>query len=253
MPKFAANLTMMFNEIPFMDRFKAAADAGFTGVEYLFPYDFSPEEIAGKLKEYGLTQALFNLPPGHWENGDRGMAAIPGREDEFKKSVEQAITYASKLSCKHVHAMSGLVQQTDQSRATFVANIKYACDALAPHGITLLIEPINARDMPGYFMNNTSLARDIIKEVGASNLALQLDLYHCQITEGDLAVHIKDLKDITRHIQIAGVPERHEPDIGEINFPYLFELLDSIGYDGWIGCEYRPKNETTSGLGWMNS
>lgn len=253
MPRFAANLTMLFNEVPFLDRFAAAAAAGFRGVEYLFPYDFPASEIAQRLADHGLSQVLFNLPPGDWAAGDRGMAAIPGREREFADSVERALEYATKLNCSQIHAMAGLVPtpMAEQARATYIENLRYACARLAPYGITLLIEPINNRDIPGFFLNRTDVARGIIDAVGAPNLGLQLDLYHCQIMEGDLAHHLRDLADITRHIQIAGVPERHEPTLGEINYPYLFQLIDALGYHGWIGCEYRPAGETTAGLGWL--
>lgn len=254
MPKFAANLSMMFNEVPFLERFDAAAAAGFQAVEFLFPYEFSPTEVAARLHGAGLRQALFNTPPGDWDAGERGLAAVPGREDEFLAGVDRTLEYARALDCPCLHAMAGILPKgvdRDEALQTYVSNLRAACDRLAQEDRTLVIEPINSRDMPGYFLSRSAQALRTIQAVNRPNMGLLLDLYHCQIMEGDLAVHIRHLKDVTRHIQIAGVPERHEPDIGEINYPYVFEVIDSTGYDGWIGCEYRPRAKTTLGLGWL--
>jgi hydroxypyruvate isomerase len=253
MPKLAANLSMMFKEAPFLDRFAAAAECGFVGVEYLFPYDFPAEEIAAQLTRYGLTQALFNLPPGDWAKGERGTAALPGRESEFMAGLERALTFACATKCPRLHAMAGnwpTGRDRREGRAVYVANLRRAAERAADEGVTLVIEPINLRDMPGYFLNTTDEAINVIEEVGRDNLKLQLDLYHCQIMEGDLAMHIRRLAGRYAHVQIAGVPERHEPDHGEVNFPYLLELLDEVGYGGWVGCEYTPAAETRAGLGW---
>jgi len=253
MPKFAANLSFIFQEIGFLDRFAAAAECGFRAVEYLGAYDHPPETVAAQLEKNGLTQALFNMPPGDWAVGERGMAALPGREAEFRAGVERALTYAKATNCRLVHAMAGLWPEgRDRGAAerTYVANLRYAAERAAPEGVTIIIEPINTRDIPGYFLNTTTQAMAVIEKVGHPNLQLQLDLYHVQIMEGDLAHHIRSLAGRYPHIQIAGNPGRHEPDIGEINYPFLFDLLDEIGYSGWIGCEYRPKGETRAGLGW---
>lgn len=254
MPRFAANLSMMYTEVPFLERFAAAAQDGFEAVEYLFPYEHTPAEIAQRLQAHGLTQALFNLPPGNWAAGERGMACLPGREAEFAASVDTAIAYAQAIGCKKLHAMAGLLPagaDTQVLRATYVANLRWAAAKLAPLGITLLIEPINHRDMPGYFLNWQQQAHDVLAEVGAPNLKVQMDFYHCQIMEGDLTRRLEKHWAGVGHIQIAGVPERHEPDNGEVNFPHLFDRLDQLGYDGFIGCEYRPKAGTSAGLGWL--
>ena len=255
MPQFAANLTMMFTEVPFMDRFGRAAAAGFKAVEYLFPYAHPADEIAAALRKYGLTQALFNLPPGNWEAGDRGMAGHPGREAEFRQSVETALDYARVIGCRTLHCMAGITARgidREEAWASYIANVRHAAAAAAPLGITVVLEPINGRDMPGYLLSTTTDARRVIETVGAENLGLQLDLYHCQISEGDLAMRIKDLATVTKHMQIAGVPERHEPDTGEVNYPYLFEIIDGTGYAGFVGCEYRPRGKTEDGLGWFH-
>jgi hydroxypyruvate isomerase len=254
MPRFAANLSMMYTEVPFLDRFSAAAADGFDAVEYLFPYDFAVEEIVKRLHDHGLTQALFNLPPGEWAAGERGMACIPGRETEFAASVEQALAYAQATGCKRLHAMAGLKPvgvSEAQQRATYVANLSAAAQRLAPHGITLLIEPINMRDMPGFYLNWQQQAHDVLADVGAPNLKVQMDFYHCQIMEGDLSMRLEKHFDGVGHIQIAGVPDRHEPDGGEVNFPHLFDRLDALGHTGFVGCEYRPKAGTSEGLGWL--
>jgi hydroxypyruvate isomerase len=254
MPRFAANLSMMFTEYDFLDRFAAAADVGFKAVEYLFPYEYSAEELARRLELAGLEQALFNLPPGDWTKAERGLAALPGREADFAQAVDRALAYARVLRCPKLHAMAGILQpgaDRAAARRTYVANLRHAAERAAEAGVMLLIEPINTRDIPGYFLNRPSEAREIIEEVGAANLRLQFDLYHCQIMVGDLATQTRLNADITGHIQIAGVPERHEPDVGEINYPYLFGVIDETGYDGWIGCEYRPRGETADGLGWL--
>ncbi|BAK76156.1 hydroxypyruvate isomerase [Pseudogulbenkiania sp. NH8B] len=254
MPQFAANLTMMYTEHDFLDRFAAAARDGFRAVEYLFPYDYPAADIAARLAAHGLTQALFNLPPGDWAAGERGIAALPGREEEFAASVERALEYAHATGCRRLHAMAGLVPQgadLTALRATFVANLRHAARRCAEHGITLLIEPINQRDMPGYFLSHQQQAHDIVAEVGEPNLKVQMDWYHCQIMEGDIAMRLRRHLAGVGHVQIAGVPERHEPDSGELNYPYLFALLDELGYDGYIGCEYRPRNGTSAGLAWF--
>ncbi|MGO4302107.1 2-oxo-tetronate isomerase [Cupriavidus sp. RAF12] len=254
MPRFAANLSMMYTEHDFLDRFAAAAADGFQAVEYLFPYDHPAAEIRKRLVDNGLTQALFNAPPGDWAAGDRGMAALPGRETEFRNAVARALEYAAVIGNDRVHVMAGLVPaDADRARcrATYLENLAYAAASAAAHGITVLIEPINTRDMPGYFLNRQDDGQTICKQVGAANLKVQFDCYHCQIVEGDLAVKLKRDFDGIGHIQIAGVPDRHEPDLGELNYPYLFDVIDALGYKGWIGCEYRPRAGTSAGLGWL--
>jgi hydroxypyruvate isomerase len=253
MPRFAANLSMMFTEVPFLDRFAAAAAAGFQAVEFLFPYDHPPEVVAARLREAGLTQALFNMPPGNWEAGERGMAAIPGREAEFRANVAKALTYAQALGCKTLHAMSGITEGMDRAACeeAFVENFRYAADELAPHGITLLVEPINSRNMPGYFIAHQLEAVALVERVSRPNVQVQLDLYHAQIMDGDLSKLIEKMAGKFAHVQIASVPDRHEPDEGEVNYPHLYGVLDRVGYRGWIGCEYNPRGETTAGLGWF--
>lgn len=256
MPRFAANLSMMYTEHAFLDRFAAAAADGFEAVEFLFPYEHEPEELAARLKRHGLVQALFNLPPGDWAAGERGMAGLPGREEEFAASVQTALRYAQATGCRRLHAMAGLAREgADRAamRATYVANLRRAADVLAPHGITLLIEPLNTRDMPGYFLNYQQQAHDIVAEAGAPNLQVQMDLYHCQIMEGDLAARLRRHLPQVGHIQIAGVPDRHEPDEGEVHYAWLFELIDELGYAGHVGCEYRPRRGTSEGLGWLRA
>jgi hydroxypyruvate isomerase len=256
MPKFAANLTMMYNEVDFLDRFSAAAKDGFKGVEFLFPYSYLVGDIRSRLEQFNLTQVLFNCPPGDWAAGERGIACLPGREEEFRRGMERALGYAHVLGNKLLHVMAGLLQspyEPAQQREVYLNNLAYAAQQAALHGITIVIEPINPRDMPGYFLNRQDDAHAICHEVGAPNLKVLLDLYHCQIVEGDLAMKIRrDLHGIG-HMQIAGVPERNEPDLGEVNYPYLFGLMDELGYDGWVGCEYRPKGVTSEGLIWINS
>lgn len=251
MPRFAANLSMMFQEVPFLDRFAAAAAAGFKGVEFLFPYDLPADDIAAAAKTAGVEVALFNLPPGDWANGERGFAALPGREAEFDAALETAIGYAKTLGCGRLHCMAGvLAAGMDRAacRKTYVGNLAKAAKRLAPLGIDALMEPINPRDVPGYFINRQQEAHDVRAEVGMANLKVQMDFYHVQIVEGDLAKRAEALIDGVGHIQIAGVPERHEPDIGEINYAYVFALLDKLGYEGWVGCEYRPQGDTLEGV-----
>jgi hydroxypyruvate isomerase len=252
-PKFAANLSFIFQEVEFLDRFAAAAHCGFKAVEYLSPFDHPLKVIAEQLNRHGLEQALFNMPPGDWAAGERGIGALPGREQEFRDGVETALVYARATRCRILHAMAGVLPaglDRAQAERTYLANLRHAADRLAAEGITLVIEPINTRDIPGYFLNTTSQAMSVIERVGHPNIKLQLDLYHVQIMEGDLAHRVRALAGQYPHIQIAGNPGRHEPDIGEINYPFLFDLLDEIGYAGWIGCEYRPREGTTAGLGW---
>jgi hydroxypyruvate isomerase len=256
MPRFAANLTMMYPEHAFLDRFGAAARDGFKGVEFLFPYEHPAAEIRKRLDEHGLTLALFNAPPGDWSKGERGMASRPGREDEFRRSIETALEYARVLGNRTLHVMAGLIapnEDRERHRAAYVANLAHAAEQARALGITVVIEPINTRDIPGFFLNRQDEAHAVCRDVGAANLKVQMDLYHCQIVEGDLAMKIRQYIGGVGHMQIAGVPERHEPDIGEINYPYLFKLIDELGYQGWIGCEYRPRGKTSDGLGWLQS
>ncbi len=258
MPRFAANLSMLYGEQPFLARFAAAASDGFEAVECLFPYEHAASDIAAALTRHGLELALFNLPPGDFAAGERGLAALPGREHDFAAALERALPYALATGCRRLHAMAGIVRpgaDPAAMRATYVANLRRAAARLAPHGITLLIEPINTRDMPGYFLNVQAEAHAVVAEVGAPNVQVQMDLYHCQIMEGDLATALRRYVGAPAsrvgHIQIAGVPDRHEPDDGELNYPYLFALLDGLGYAGFVGCEYRPRAGTSEGLGWL--
>jgi 2-dehydrotetronate isomerase len=252
-PKFAANLSFIFQEVDFLDRFAAAAASGFKAVEYLSPYEHPPEVIAEQLSRHGLVQALFNMPPGNWTAGERGTAALPEREQEFRDGIEKALVYAKATRCPLLHAMAGLVpaaRDRAEAERVYIANLRHAAERAAREGVTVVIEPINTRDIPGYFLNTTAQAMSVIERVGHSNLRLQLDLYHVQIMEGDLAYRMRALAGHYPHVQIAGNPGRHEPDVGEINYPYLFDLFDELGYSGWIGCEYRPNGETRAGLGW---
>jgi len=257
MPRFAANLSMMYTEHAFPDRFAAAKRDGFHAVEYLFPYAFDRAELAQRLADQGLAQVLFNAPPGDWDHGERGMACLPGREDEFRRAfVEQALPYAAALNCPRVHVMAGLVPPGGDAaalRATYVANLAWAAQQAASAGIDVLIEPINTRDIPRFFLNRQDHAHEIVAEVGAPNLKVQMDLYHCQIVEGDVAMKLRRYLPTGRvgHLQIAGVPERHEPDVGELHHGYLFAVLDELGWSGHVGCEYRPRAGTSAGLGWF--
>jgi hydroxypyruvate isomerase len=254
MPKFAANLSMMFNEVPFLDRFGAAAACGFKAVEFLFPYDYPVEAIAAQLRQHNLQIVLFNMPPGDWAAGERGVGCIPGREAEFRAGIEKALAYATALNIPRLHAMAGIAPtgvDRDACRATLIANLKYAAGRLAEHQITLLLEAINYRDIPGFFVNTQAESYEICEAVGAPNLKMQMDLYHMQVMEGDIAMKLRKYAAHCGHIQIAGPPQRNEPDTGEVRFEYLFRVLDEIGYQGWIGCEYRPAGKTTDGLGWF--
>lgn len=255
MPKLAANISMMFTELPFLDRIAASADAGFKAVEFLFPYEYRADDIAARLQSKGVANVLFNAPPGNWAEGERGIAALPGREEEFRAGIERAIGYANVLGTPNIHVMAGVLPMDadmDACRALYIRNLKYAAGECAPHGLNVLIEPINSRDMPGYLLNLQGQAHDIREAVAAPNLKVQMDFYHAQIMEGDIAMTFRKYQDHVGHIQIAGVPERHEPDTGEVNYAYLFRLLDELRYNGWVGCEYRPARGTVEGLGWMS-
>ena len=238
--------------------FAAAARDGFRAVEYLFPYAHDARLLARQLADHGLQQVLFNAPPGDFDGGERGIAALPGREAEFRGAVAQALDYAHTLACPRVHIMAGLAPAGAERaalRATYLANLAWAAGQAASAGVKLLIEPINTRDIPGYLLNRQDEAHAIVAEVGAPNLQVQMDLYHLQIVEGDVTMKLRQYLPTGRvgHLQIAGVPLRHEPDLGELNFPPLFDEIDRLGYDGWIGCEYRPKADTSAGLGWARA
>lgn len=275
MPRFAANLSFLYQELPFLDRFEAAARDGFEGVEYLFPYACEPGALAGRLAANGLQQVLFNAPPAGldaagidraWSEGMRGTACLPGREPEFRAGVQLALRYAEALGCPRIHCMAGLRPESvarEAARATYVDNLRWATAEAARSGCDVLIEPINLRDMPGFFLNRQDEAHAIVQDVGAPNLKVQMDLYHCQIVEGDVAAKLRHYLPAGRvgHIQIAGAPERHEPDTGELNYPCLFRLIDEVaeqtGWPGWVGCEYRPSEGaapggTSRGLRWMH-
>ena len=254
MPKFAANLTMMFNEVDFLDRFAAAASAGFKGVEYLFPYDYDKDQLAELLSRHGLTQVLHNLPAGDWDGGERGVACDPDRVGEFQNGVAQTIEYAAALNCPMVNCLAGIPPRTvaaGRIHATLLDNLKFAASKLEEAGIQLLIEPINTIDIPGFYITGTQQGRSIINDVGSSNLFLQQDIYHMQIMEGDLARTIESNLDVIRHMQLADNPGRNEPGTGEINWPFLFDFIDGTDYEGWIGCEYRPAGDTNEGLVWI--
>ncbi|NUW70697.1 hydroxypyruvate isomerase [Vibrio coralliilyticus] len=255
MAKFAANLSMLFTEVDFLERFDAAAQAGFSGVEYLFPYAFDAEQIKLKLEQNNLTQVLFNLPAGDWDAGDRGIACDPSRIEEFQSGVALAIQYAKVLGNTQVNCLAGItpagVSQQD-AHAAFVINLRYAAQALQEAGLKLVIEAINTRDIPGFFLNTTEQAKAVIKEVGSDNLFIQYDIYHMQIMEGDLAPTMSANIGQIAHVQLADNPGRHEPGTGEINYPFVLKHLDELGYQGWVGCEYKPKTTTTEGLDWLN-
>ena len=253
MPKLNANLSMMFNEFEFPERFDAAAKAGFKGVEFLFPYAYEKGLIAETLERNRLEMVLFNMPPGDWDAGDRGMACDPARKSEFQDNVGIALDYALALKCKQIHCMAGLKPRgvgDDQMRDAYIENLQFAGKALAAHGISVLIEAINTRDIPGFYLNYSRQAFDIMHYADVPNLAFQYDIYHMQIMEGDLAPTIESKLAKIGHMQLADTPGRHEPGTGEINYPFLFDFIDRIGYKGWIGCEYRPAGDTEAGLGW---
>ncbi|MEU1799586.1 2-oxo-tetronate isomerase [Streptomyces sp. NPDC019937] len=260
MPRFAANLSMMYTEHDFLDRFAAASADDFEAVEYLFPYAYDATELRRRLDDHGLRQVLFNAPPGAWDSGERGIAALPGREAETRAGIDRALEYAAELGCAQVHVMAGLVPpeatpaESARHRDTYLANLARAAERAAGMSVDILIEPINGRDMPGYFLNRQAEAHAVVREVAAANLKVQLDLYHCQIVEGDLTTTLR--RDLTTgrvgHLQIAGVPDRHEPDRGELDIRHLFGVVDDLGFDGWIGCEYIPAAGTSEGLGWLD-
>ncbi|MGB8436766.1 MAG: hydroxypyruvate isomerase [Burkholderiales bacterium] len=253
MPKLCANLSLLYTELDFMDRFAAAAKSGFKGVEYLFPYAYPKDQLAEALARNKLVQVLHNMPAGDWAKGDRGMACQPGREGEFQDGVGKAIAYASALGCKQLNCLAGLAPHgvaPDKVRATFVANLRFAAEKTKAAGIRLVTEPVNNRDVPGFYLNRSQQALEIMDEVGSDNLWLQYDIYHMQIMEGNLARTIEANLARINHMQLADNPGRHEPGTGEINYPFLFGWIDRIGYPGWIGCEYNPQAGTVEGLGW---
>ena len=253
MPKFAANLTMLFGEMPFLDRFAAAKAAGFSGVEYLFPYEFEKAALREQLQQHGLTQVLHNLPAGNWAAGERGIAILPDRVDEFRDGVAQAIDYAKALDCRQVNCLVGIAPADADQLAlneVLVNNLRFAADALARQRILLLIEPINTLDIPGFFLNGTRQAVQVISDVRSENLFIQYDIYHMQVMEGDIARSLQKHLARISHVQLADNPGRNEPGTGEINYPFLFRYLDQIGYRGWVGCEYKPRTTTAEGLGW---
>jgi hydroxypyruvate isomerase len=254
MPKFAANLTMLFNEVPFMERFEKAAAAKFKAVEFLFPYAFPAADIKAKLDQNKLTLVLHNLPAGNWEAGERGIACLPERIEEFRKGVANAVEYATLLGVTQVNCLAGKIPEgvaRAALRTTFIDNLKYAAAELKKANIKLLIEPINTFDIPGFFLSGTQQAIDIITEVGSDNLFLQYDIYHAQRMEGELTNSIQKHLAKIAHIQLADNPGRNEPGTGEINYAYIFAMLDRIGYPGWVGCEYKPATTTEAGLGWF--
>lgn len=254
MPAFAANLTMNYPDRPFLDRFAAAAADGFRGVEFLFPYEHPPEMIRSRLDAHGLVAALFNAPAGDWEAGERGLASLPGREDEFRRGVDLALAYCEALKGRRLHVMAGLIspgEDRGRRRATYVENLAWAARQAVGQGVTILIEPINTRDIPGYFLTLQEDALDVCEEVGAPNLKLQLDLYHAQIMQGDLTHRLRRAITQVGHVQVASVPDRCEPDEGEVDFGHVFAELDTLAYEGWVGCEYRPRGDTSQGLAWL--
>jgi hydroxypyruvate isomerase len=252
-PRFAANLSMMFNEHPFLDRFDAAAKAAFEGVEFLFPYEYPAAELKRRLRANGLSQVLFNMPPGDWAAGERGVAALPGRQAQFRESVKLALDYATVLECKLVHCMAGIVpagvSQTTAA-SVYAANLAWAGEQAVAAGVKLAIEPINHRDMPGYFLNTEAQGAAVVEAIGFDRVGLQFDVYHCQTTEGDVTKRMERHFPVIVHMQIADVPARNEPGTGEIGWPFVFHRIDELGFTGWVGCEYRPAGDTVAGLVW---
>ena len=254
MPRFAANLTLLFTELDFLDRFEAAAEAGFEAVEFLFPYQWPADEIARRLERWGLRLVLHNLPPGDWDAGERGIACHPDRVEEFRTGVARGIAYALALGCPQLNCLAGIRPERvseAQAHKTLVNNLRFAAAEFERAGLRLLIEPINTFDMPGFFLNRSNQAEAIIDEVGSGKLFIQYDIYHAQRMEGELANTIARLLPRIAHMQLADTPGRHEPGTGEINYDFLFDHIDKLGYQGWIGCEYRPATTTKDGLGWV--
>ncbi|HEX6136439.1 MAG TPA: 2-oxo-tetronate isomerase [Casimicrobiaceae bacterium] len=257
MPRFAANLSFLFDEVPFLERFGEAAHAGFRAVEFAFAYDYRIDELVAKQREHRLDVVLLNAPPGNLEAGDRGLASLPGREHEFAASIANALQYAKALGCPRIHVMAGVLPagadaaERERRIRSYVRNLRFACTEAAAQAASILIEPINPRDLPDYLLTTQAQAHAIRTEVGAANLKVQMDLYHAQIVEGDLTGKLRRYLPHIGHIQIAGVPDRHEPDVGEVNYGYVFKVLDELRYEGWIGCEYRPAKSTTAGLAWL--
>lgn len=253
MPRLAANLSMMFNEVGFLDRFDAAAKAGFTGVEFLFPYENKAADIRARLDGAGLTQVLFNMPPGDWAAGERGLASLPGRQQAFRDGVKLALDYAEALGGKMVHVMAGIPPAGTShvtAAAIYAANLAWAAELAHAAGVLLVIEPINHRDMPGFHLNTMAQGAAVVEAIGRDRLGLQFDIYHCQVTEGDVTKRMEALMPVIAHMQIADVPDRHEPGTGEIGWEYMFARIDALGYRGWVGCEYRPAGDTVAGLAW---
>ena len=253
MPRLAANLSMMFNELPFLDRFAASAKAGFEAVEFLFPYDFPAAAIRQRLDDADLKQVLFNMPPGNWAAGERGLASLPGRTQEFRDNVAIALDYAGALGCSLIHCMAGIPPAGTShttAAALFAANLAWAGERALAQSVRLAIEPINHRDMPGYHLSSIAQGAAIVQAIGVDRIGLQFDIYHCQTTEGDITKRLEAVLPLVAHMQIADVPDRHEPGTGEIGWEYVFRRIDELGYAGWIGCEYRPAGDTVAGLGW---
>lgn len=251
--QLCANLSMMFNEVDFLDRFAEAAKAGFKGVEFLFPFDYDARDIVARLDQNGLQQVLFNAPPGNWGAGERGTASLPGRQQEFRDGIKRALEYASALGNKLVHVMAGIPGKDVSpvtAAAVYAANLAWAAEQAQAAGVRLVIEPINHRDMPGFHLNTMAQGAAVIGAIGVERIGLQFDVYHCQVTEGDITKRMEAFMPLIAHMQIADVPARHEPGTGEIGWDYVFARIDSLGYQGWVGCEYRPAGETKTGLAW---
>jgi len=253
-PRFAANLSTLFTELPFLDRFAAASDAGFEAVEFQYPYDYRAHQIKDRLDAHGLSCVLFNSPPGDWAAGDRGTACVAGREAEHREGVKKALWYANLLDCPTVHVMAGVGDARDaDARARYVEHLRYAAGAAAEQQTLIVIEALNPHDMPGYFLSSVRQALVLLDEIGHPNVRLQLDLYHAQRTDGDITRLVERVARLLGHVQIASVPERHEPDRGELAYPWVLRALDRAGYAGWVGCEYYPAGDTVAGLGWLDA
>ena len=256
MPKFCANLSMMFNEKPFLDRFEAAAQAGFDAVEFLFPYEYPAAAIRERLDANGLRQILFNTPPGDWAGGDRGLAALPGRQGEFREGVKHALDYADSLDCRLLHCMAGIPSPGvpfTTAASVYAANLAWAAEQAAAAGVKIVIEPINHRDMPGFHLHTLAQGAAVVDAIGTNRIGLQFDVYHCQVTEGDITRRFEQHMPVVAHVQVADVPGRNEPGTGEIGWHYVFAAMDRLGYGGYVGCEYRPARDTVAGLSWIHA